>query len=53
MKKTLKKPSQHITIYKANQRHDLGFFKTWAVMAKNIANSRMSGLERELIKAKK
>ena len=40
MKKTFKESSQHITIYKANQRHDLGFFKTWAVMAKNIVNSK-------------
>ena len=31
---------QKITIYRPNQRHDLGFFKTWAVMAKNIINSR-------------
>ena len=31
---------QQITIYKPNQRHDLGFFETWAVMARNIINSR-------------
>jgi len=28
------------TIYKPNQRHELGFLGTWSVMAKNIANSR-------------
>lgn len=26
--------------YKPNQRHELGFFKTWLVMARNILNSR-------------
>jgi len=31
---------QKITIYRPNQRHDLGFFETWAVMSKNIINSR-------------
>lgn len=31
---------QQITIYRPNQRHDLGFFETWAVMSKNIINSR-------------
>ena len=31
---------QQITIYRPNQRHDFGFFETWAVMAKNIVNSR-------------
>jgi lipopolysaccharide transport system permease protein len=40
MEKTYKESNQHITIYKPNQRHDLGFFETWAVMAKNIVNSR-------------
>ena len=40
MKKTFKESRQKITIYRPNQRHDLGFFKTWAVMAKNIINSR-------------
>ncbi|MDY7038256.1 MAG: ABC transporter permease [Thermodesulfobacteriota bacterium] len=29
-----------ITIYRPNQRHELGFFRTWVVMAKNIVNSR-------------
>lgn len=29
-----------ITIYRPNMRHELGFFQTWAVMAKNIVNSR-------------
>ncbi len=40
MKKTFKESRQKITIYRPNQRHDLGFFKTWAVMAKNIINSK-------------
>lgn len=31
---------QKISIYRPNQRHDLGFFETWAVMSKNIINSR-------------
>jgi lipopolysaccharide transport system permease protein len=31
---------QQVTIYRPNQRHALGFFKTWAVMSKNIINSR-------------
>jgi len=31
---------QQITIYRPNQRHDLGFFETWAVMSKNIIKSR-------------
>ena len=35
-----KETSNQITIYKPNQRHDLGFFKTWEVMAKNIVASR-------------
>ena len=32
--------TQNIKIYRPNQRHELGFFKTWAVLAKNIINSR-------------
>ena len=40
MKKTYKKSTQQISIYRPNQRHDLGFFETWAVMAKNIVKSR-------------
>jgi ABC-type polysaccharide/polyol phosphate export permease len=40
MKKAFKESSQQIAIYRPNQRHDLGFFKTWAVMAKNIVNSK-------------
>ena len=32
--------SQKITIYRPNQRHELGFFRTWFVMSKNIVNSR-------------
>lgn len=35
-----KESNPQITIYKPNQRHELGFFRTWAVMAKNIVNSR-------------
>jgi len=31
---------KQITIYRPNQRHDLGFFETWAVMSKNIIKSR-------------
>ena len=40
MEKTLKEPSRQITIYRPNQRHDLGFFQTWSVMAKNVINSK-------------
>ncbi len=29
-----------MTIYRPNQRHELGIFKTWAVMAKNVSKSR-------------
>ena len=32
--------NRQITIYRPNQRHELGFFETWAVMSKNILNSR-------------
>jgi len=31
---------REITIYRPNQRHDLGFFETWKVMAQNIIHSR-------------
>ena len=34
------KKKQQITIYYPNQRHELGFLKTWAVMLKNIIQSR-------------
>ncbi len=37
MKSTSK---EQITIYRPNQRHELGFFKTWVVMAENIIRSR-------------
>lgn len=36
----IKTSGRSITIYRPNQRHELGFFKTWAVMSKNIINSR-------------
>jgi lipopolysaccharide transport system permease protein len=29
-----------ITIYRPNQRHEIGFFRTWVVMAKNVTKSR-------------
>lgn len=29
-----------ITIYRPNQRHELGLFRTWAVMARNVYRSR-------------
>lgn len=32
--------TQRITVYRPNQRHDLGFFQTWAVMSRNIFHSR-------------
>ncbi len=35
-----KKTDPSITIYKPNQRHELGFFATWIVMTRNIINSR-------------
>jgi lipopolysaccharide transport system permease protein len=34
------KSSQHITIYRPNQRHELGFFRTWVVMAHNIIQAK-------------
>lgn len=35
-----KESNQRITVYRTNQRHDLGFLQTWIVMSKNIINSR-------------
>ena len=35
-----KESKQRITVYRPNQRHDLGFLETWIVMSKNIINSR-------------
>lgn len=32
--------SRQVTIYRPNQRHELGFFETWMVMAKNVVKSR-------------
>ena len=32
--------NQPFTTYRANQRHDHGFFQTWRLMANNIATSR-------------
>jgi len=32
--------NQPITVYRPNQRHELGFFRTWVVMAKNVIKSR-------------
>lgn len=29
-----------MTIYRPNMRHELGFFRTWLVMARNVINSR-------------
>jgi lipopolysaccharide transport system permease protein len=40
MKKPGKESNQRITIYRPNQRYDLGFLETWIVMAKNIIKSR-------------
>ena len=40
MKKPEKESNQRITIYRPNQRHDLGFLETWIVMSKNIISSR-------------
>ncbi|MBU1055283.1 MAG: ABC transporter permease [Proteobacteria bacterium] len=31
---------QQVVIYRPNQRHELGFLETWAVMAKNIIKSK-------------
>ena len=32
--------NQHITVYRPNQRHELGFFRTWVVMARHIIDAR-------------
>ena len=32
--------SQKVTVYRANQRHDIGLFKTWVVMAQNVYGAR-------------
>ena len=32
--------NNHTKIYKANQRHDLGLFKTWHIMLTNVINSK-------------
>ena len=32
--------SQQVSIYRPNQRHELGWFKTWMVMAQNMVMSR-------------
>lgn len=32
--------NQRIAIYRPNQRHELGFFQTWVIMANNILQSR-------------
>ena len=32
--------SREVTVYRPNQRHELGLFSTWAVMAGNIWNAR-------------
>ena len=34
------KADKQITVYRPNQRHELGFFHTWLVMATNIIRSR-------------
>jgi len=31
---------EKVTVYRPNQRHELGFFRTWAVMLNNIISSR-------------
>jgi len=36
----MKDSSEKITVYKPNQRHELGFFIIWVTMVKNIINSR-------------
>lgn len=40
MEKMIKESNQQIIVYKPNYRHELGFFRTWIVMAENILNSR-------------
>ncbi len=34
------KLDKQITVYRPNQRHDLGFFQTWFVMAANVIGSK-------------
>ena len=34
------KKNHHITVYRPNQRHELGFFRTWVVMARHIIDAR-------------
>ena len=34
------KSNEQITIYRPNQRHELGFFRTWIVMAQNILQAK-------------
>lgn len=34
------KTDQHTTVYRPNQRHELGFFRTWVVMAHHIIGAR-------------
>ena len=29
-----------VTIYRPNQRHELGFLQTWVVMSRNVIRSR-------------
>lgn len=31
---------KRVTVYRPNQRHELGFFQTWVVMAQNVMTSR-------------
>jgi len=40
MKEITKNSKEIITIYKPNQRHELGFFNTWFVMSRNVIHSR-------------
>jgi len=34
------KANAHTTFYRPHQRHELGFFRTWVVMARNIMDAR-------------
>jgi lipopolysaccharide transport system permease protein len=36
----INKENQCTTVYRPNQRHELGFFRTWVVMAKHIIDAR-------------
>lgn len=38
--RTTRRSAPAVTVYRANQRHDLAFFETWAVMARNVWNWR-------------